>query len=109
MEKINKAKIKILFVEDYQIYEESVLTILTNAGYLRKNIGICRSSEEAQNHIKIEEPQIAIIDLHIPVGPQGDGNLEVGLGLVRWILHQSGNKTKIIALSRFPERWVIFQ
>lgn len=109
MKKNNEKKIKILFVEDYKIDQGTVISMLNNAGYSNENITVRNNRLEAEAAIKAETPRVAIIDLQIPDRPQGKEELDVGLGLVRWIVDQYGDKTSVIVLSRFPERWVVFQ
>jgi len=109
MEKKNEAKIKIVFVEDYKINQGTVISVLTNAGYSAENIYMCNNRVEAEAAIKAEKPQIAIVDIAIPVQAQDEAKLEVGLSLIWWIIDQYGDKTKVIALSQFPFAWVVFQ
>jgi DNA-binding NarL/FixJ family response regulator len=109
MEKKDKSKIKIVFVEDYKIDQGTIISMLINAGYSKENITVCNNRLEAEVAIRTEKPRLAIVDLKIPFGPQDDDRLQTGLDLVRWIVDQGDDRISVIALSRFPDRWVVFQ
>lgn len=100
---------KIVFVEDYKMDQGTILSMLINAGYSKENIMVCNNRLEAEAAIKTEKPHVAIVDLKIPFRPQDEDKLQTGLDFVRWIVDQYGDKTRVIALSRFPDRWVVFQ
>jgi DNA-binding NarL/FixJ family response regulator len=109
MKKKNISQIKIVFVEDYKIDQGTIVTMLMKEGYSSENIIVCNNRQEAEVAIKREKPQIALVDLKIPFQRHDKDELQTGLDFVHWIIDQCGDQTSVIALSRFPYRWVMFQ
>ena len=109
MEAKQLPKIKIIFVEDYQIDQRTVIDMLVSAGYAKSNIQVCENRRDAEAAINRAQPELALVDIQIPKEPVTKESLDVGLGLIRWITGRHGQKTTVIALSRFPQAWVLYQ
>lgn len=110
----SKTEISILLVEDFEMDSDSTIALLAKAGYSPAQIQVARSTQEAQSILLDSQPDLVILDLHVPRDvsvTMRDENFEIrrSLQFLRDLVQQSDDSLHIIVLSRFPRPWVVYQ
>jgi DNA-binding NarL/FixJ family response regulator len=86
-------QVSIVLVDDHQLLIDSINNFLSSLGY--KIIGTACSVIEAKQVITIQDPDIVICDIHMPI--------QRGTDLVRWIKEQKP-WVKVVVLSMCDDR-----
>jgi DNA-binding NarL/FixJ family response regulator len=87
----------ILIVDDHPIVAEGLQKLILNNGLASKCVTVY-SSDECQRTLKIFNPDLVLLDYHLP-----DGN---GIDLCKYI-HAFDEKIKILAISSFREQSIV--
>ena len=98
-----------LIVEDYKMDADAPVSLLIEAGYQKNNIHISETKEDAEQYLKKNIPELIILDIEIPRTKGAPKLLSNGLLLLRWLVKKYDNKVKVIAFSRYPFLWVVYQ
>jgi DNA-binding NarL/FixJ family response regulator len=98
-----------LLVEDYKMDAGTTLSLLLDSGYKKERIYVAETKEEADQYLQKTVPEVAILDLEIPKTRGSAKSLHHGLSLMRDLVETHENKVSIIAFSRFPHLWVVYQ
>ncbi len=110
--KPNSEKLALL-IEDFKIDANATLPLLVDAGYQQANIHVSENLDDAEKYLQKNKPEIVILDLEIP---QNEGTIRVpekdlrrGLSFLRYLINKYDHKFHVIAYSRYPHSWVVYQ
>lgn len=99
----------VLLVEDYKMDAGTTMSMLIDAGYKEGNIHVSETMEDAEQFLRKNTPELVILDIEIPKTKGGAKALTNGLVLLRSLVKKYDNRIKIIAFSRYPSLWVVYQ
>lgn len=103
----------VLLIEDFKIDINATLPLLVDAGYQQANIHVSENLDDAEKHLAKYKPELVILDLEIPQNgntiriPEKD--LRRGLSFLRSLIERYDNQLRIVAYSRYPNSWVVYQ
>jgi DNA-binding NarL/FixJ family response regulator len=106
--KPNSEKLALL-VEDYKMDAGTTLSLLLDSGYKQQCIYIAETKDDAESYLEKFMPELAILDLEIPKTKGAAKSLTNGLSLLRHLIEKYDNQMSIVAFSRFPHLWVVYQ
>jgi DNA-binding NarL/FixJ family response regulator len=99
----------VLLVEDYKMDAGTTLALLLDYGYKEEEIYVAENKEEAELFLQKTTPELVILDLEIPKRKSEAKALNNGLTLLRYLAEKHESQVRIIAFSRFPHLWVVYQ
>ena len=88
---MNEPAIRIVVAEDHPVVADGIMEVLKNAKDVVV-VGLARNGAEAIELLKLHKPDIALLDLRMPVVD--------GIGVIRWI-KRSGSSTRTVILTIF--------
>lgn len=110
--KLNSEK-TVLLIEDFKIDINATIPLLVDAGYQQASIHVSENLDDAEKFLQKSMPELVILDLEIP---KNEGTIRVsekdlrrGLSFLRYLIKKHDHKIHVVAYSRYPHSWVVFQ
>jgi len=103
----------VLLVEDFKMDINATLPLLADAGYQQANIHVSEHLDDAEKFLQKSRPELVILDLEIPQNEStirvSEKDLRRGLLFLRNLVKKYDNQLHIVAYSRYPYPWVVYQ